>query len=495
MSPARSLVLITVDCMRADHAGWLGYQRPTTPFLDCLSKESVVFSQATVAGAPTYYSVVSILASRHPLTFGRDLLGIAPDEETIASVMQASGFATAAFSAGNPYISGRFGFRQGFDVFCDFLGEDEYMSPALSSPAPRARTRMNSQLSRVCHSIPGAGAAYDELYFRYCQHKTLTSNTALDALRRYPSAEIIVDRAISWLNENTGRPFFLWLHLMDPHAPYFPKAEAQQLMGDESLSSEQAAYVNAYWNRGDLNAARFTKKRAEAVRLYDAGIRWADQQIRRITEALVEMNQWDKCALAVTADHGEEFLDHGGRFHQPLKLTQELVHVPLLLRVPGGEGRRVDVPTSLIDLAPTLLDVLDLPVPADFRGRSRWKAVQRQDHFEDPAITECVYGCTNPFRREGRLGPRILAVRKNNFKLIVDFASGGEDLFDLHSDPAEMNPLPPDAHAAVRKGLLDSARRHIAESRKSRDFDRRNAMLLRDLRLEWAHSATRSLDN
>src|SRR5258708_2265597 len=110
MQASRSLILITVDCLRADHVGFMGYGRPTTPFLDCLANESTIFRNAVVAGAPTYYSVPAILASRHALAFGRDLIGMAPDENTIASVLQESGFATAAFSAGNPYISDRFGF-------------------------------------------------------------------------------------------------------------------------------------------------------------------------------------------------------------------------------------------------------------------------------------------------------------------------------------------------------------------------------------------------
>ena len=492
--PARSLVLVTVDCMRADHAGFLGYPRPTTPFLDCLSQESIVFSNAIVAGAPTYYSVPSILASRYPLAFGRDLLGIAPGEDTLASVFQDSGFATAAFSAGNPYVSKRFGFDRGFDVFCDFLGADEYAAPELPLPSPRTLTRVNAALSRMCRAVPGGGAIYDELYFRYCQRTPHALGTSLDILRRYPSADVIADRAISWLKDNAGKSFFLWLHLMDPHAPYFPKAEALQLMGDD-LSVNEAAHINAYWNRGDLNASRLRRKREDAIKLYDAGIRWADEQIRRLTETLVELNLWDQCALAVTADHGEEFLEHSGRFHQPLTLTEELVHVPWLLRIPGERPQRVDSPVSLVDLAPTLLDVLALPSPADFHGRSRWKAAQKPAAFSDLVVTECVRGCTNPFRRDGRLGPRILAVRKNNFKLVMDFASGRDELFDLESDSAEINPLPPRTENLLRRELFERARKHVAESHKSRDFDRRNAMLLRDLRLEWAQPAQRSLEN
>src|SRR5437899_5572908 len=106
----RSLILITVDCFRADHAGFLGYDRPTTPFLDSLAGESLVFSNAIVAGAPTYFSFPAMMSSRYPLSLGRDVVGLAPDELTIASVLSEAGYATAAFLAANPYLSPRFGF-------------------------------------------------------------------------------------------------------------------------------------------------------------------------------------------------------------------------------------------------------------------------------------------------------------------------------------------------------------------------------------------------
>ncbi len=125
--------------------------------------------------------------------------------------------------------------------------------------------------------------------------------------------------------------------------------------------------MNSYWGRGDLSANRLRQKADEVIALYDAGVRWADEQIRRLTEKLVDLNLWDKCALAVTADHGEEFLEHGGRFHPPLRLSEELVHVPLLLRVPGFErGGNFEQPLSLIDLAPTLLDILEIPSTGGF---------------------------------------------------------------------------------------------------------------------------------
>ncbi len=108
MGTQKSIVLVTVDCLRADHVGFMGYHRPTTPFLDALAGESFVVPAAIVAGAPTYYSFPAILASRYPLALGRDVLGLGPDEPTLASVLKQAGYATASFGAANPYISSRF---------------------------------------------------------------------------------------------------------------------------------------------------------------------------------------------------------------------------------------------------------------------------------------------------------------------------------------------------------------------------------------------------
>ena len=104
----KSILLVTVDCLRADHVGFMGYSRPTTPFLDSLADDSFVFPAAIVAGAPTYYSLPAVLASRYPLALGRDVLGLAPAEPTLATVFKQAGYATAAFTAANPYISARF---------------------------------------------------------------------------------------------------------------------------------------------------------------------------------------------------------------------------------------------------------------------------------------------------------------------------------------------------------------------------------------------------
>src|SRR5579863_10004940 len=124
MAERKSVLLVTVDCLRADHCGFMGYPRPTTPFLDSLATESFVFPSAIVAGVPTYYSFPAILASRYPLALGREVVGLAVRESNLASAFHDDGYATAFFGAANPYLSPQFGYDFGFDTFCDFLDHD-----------------------------------------------------------------------------------------------------------------------------------------------------------------------------------------------------------------------------------------------------------------------------------------------------------------------------------------------------------------------------------
>jgi arylsulfatase A-like enzyme len=487
----RSLVLVTVDCLRADHVGFLGYSGETTPFLDSLAEESFVFHSAIASGVPTYYSLPALFASRHPLALGRDIIGIAPDENTLATELKECGRETAAFVAANPYISRACGYDRGFDTFCDFLKPDTAgLAPHLEhDPSAALRTRTNQLLSKLCHSVPVLRQAYDEIYFQYCQRRTNSPGESLDGLRRFPSADVVVDRAIAWLDEHSSQPFFLWLHLMDPHAPYYPQLRAVQQIGLHNLDTAQAKRLNAYWYRGDLGPDRLQRNRKAIVALYDAGIRWADLQIKRLAQKLQSLNVWNQCVVALTSDHGEEFLEHGGRFHSPNSLYEELVHVPLLFRVPGYSARRdARMPIGLIDLAPTLLSVLEISVPASFTGRSSWRQLINGQSWDRPVITECVHGCNNPLYPDRRLGARLMSVRQRNFKLVINFASGMEELFDLRSDPNERNPLPFGTAVEQRRSLLECARQHIAQAPQCRDTDLRFGARVRDLRIRWERS-------
>jgi len=491
MSASSSILLITVDCLRADHVGFLGYARPTTPFLDSLRKDSAVFQNAIVAGAPTYYSFPAILASRYPLALGRDILGLAPGEPTLASTLRDAGYATAAFTAANPYLSPRFGYDQGFDVFEDFL-----QGPPLGEiPEPsgnRRAMRINQALRRSSSLLPPTRKLYDELYFRYCQRRVSRHSASFDRLRRFPSADTLVDRACSWVASVNDRPFFLWLHFMDPHAPYYPPEHALQLMGDR-ISPAQARYLNSYWLRSDLTTRRFRKHLQEITALYDAGIRWVDTQIARLVSELQHTSRWHDCIFALTADHGEEFLDHGGRYHPPDRLSEEILRVPLLLRAPSLSAHSLHSPFSLIHLAPTLLDAAGVSSPVAFQGLSRWPRIQSgqlqlEEELNGSVIAESITGSTNPFRSEDRFGSRVLVVRDGRYKLCVTFSSPlTADLFDLDADPGERSPTPGGQSREIRHRLLQQALAHVEQSRTQRDSSVRLAARLRDLQLEWAN--------
>ena len=492
MGSPKSIILITVDCLRADHVGFMGYDRPTTPFLDSLAASSFVFPAAVVAGAPTYYSLPAILAARYPLALGRDLIGLSPEEPTLASTLQQAGYATACFSAANPYISSRFGYEKGFDAFRDFLDSEPSTSQEAKLPAATKgwASTLNRKLRESSHRLGPLASVYEELYFHYCQRLATPAVNSLDSLRRFPAADVIVDQARTWLASIGERPFFLWLHLMDPHAPYYPTERALELMGRGPVTASRARYLNSFWNRSDLRPTRLARHRDDVVALYDAGIRWVDTQIARLMEALNRFNRWDDCILAVTADHGEEFLDHGGRYHPPSSLREELIRVPLLLRVSGAAKTKVSKsPFSLLHLAPTLLDAAGLSIPSAYQGRSYWGKLRPGESWDEVAISESVASCTNPFRSENRLGSRVLGAREGRFKLLLHFDPSAESLYDLEVDPEERNPLPPSAEIPTRRSLLEAAREHLQNSMKKRDPGVRLSARLRELRLKWGKPA------
>jgi arylsulfatase A-like enzyme len=492
----RSLILVTVDCLRADHCGMYGYKRPTTPFLDSLASESFVVPKAIVAGAPTYYSFPAILASRMPLALGRDVIGLAPGESTLATTLHDSGYATGAFAAANPYLSARFGYEQGFDVFHDFSNfgggraRQGVEDPLSSEPATSNSTRsaLNQTIKSLSHAL-GLGGVYNELYFRYCM-KIAPPAESMEACRSFPSADVLIDQAQSWLASIGDRPFFLWLHLMDPHSPYYPPLEAFRALHGEDITPDRARYLNEYWKRSDLTSSGLQGRKDEVVQLYDGGIRWVDQQIARLVDGLKQTKQWEDCVLALTADHGEEFLEHGGRYHAPVNLGEEIVHVPLLIRVPGERAQNIsNSPMSHLHLAPTLLDLVGVKAPKTFQGRSMGANFRNGTAWDDPAVIECAYGCKNPFRIEGRIAPRLLGIRGSRFKLVMQMESGAiEEFYDLATDPAELNVLD-GAALPFRNELLKVARRYLEKASAGVDADLRLRARLRDLRCQMLESA------
>ncbi len=490
MAAQKSVVIVTVDCLRADHCGFMGYSRPTTPFLDGLADESFAFPAAIVAGVPTYYSFPAIMASRYPLALGREIIGLAPEEKTLASVLKEDGYATAFFGAGNPYLSARFGYNLGFDIFRDFLDDLAPHSVSDNTAVEHRGWRRSVQgvLEKASRRIPAIGAVYDELYFRYCQRRAAPTQS-LDVLRRFPAADVIVGQARSWLASTAKDPFFLWLHFMDPHAPYYPTEKGLEIFEGNSLTSSRARYLNAYWNRFEVGSERLRRIRGEVIFMYDAGIRWVDEQLSRLVEALRQFKLWENCIFVVTADHGEEFLENNRRYHAP-SLAEELIHVPLLLRVPGARKRVVSSNAfSLLHLAPTLLAAAGLPIPTEFQGRSQWKYLQEGTAWDEPAISECIVGCTNPFNLEQRRGARLLSVREARYKLLLDVNTGAESLYDLETDPGERAASSSAVAKRERRRLLQAALTHLRNSSSRQPSEAYLRARLRDVDLKPGSAA------
>jgi arylsulfatase A-like enzyme len=469
-----SLVLVTVDCLRADHTGFLGYSRPVTPNLDFLAENSVVFTNAIVAGAPTYFSFPAILASRYPLSLGRDILGIAPNESTITTVLQKAGYRTAAFLAGNPYLSQRFGYHVGFDTFHDFLGSVPSEEPALPlSAEKKCPSDFNRFVQAASRRTRLTAGIYDELYFWYCQWRSARENLSMAALRRYPAADVIVDRACSWLSGLGDQPFFLWIHMMDPHYPHYPPPEALSGLGVSNITARRARFLNSVWSGGDTQLRRLQWYRKDILSLYDAGVYWVDKQVSRLVSSLRESRRWDETVFVLTADHGEEFLDHGGRYHSPLNLSEELIHVPLMVRAPQlSNMRKVQRPFSLIDLAPTLLEGVEAEVPRSFQGRSYWgQMANGADWQGGPSIAESVGTGRNPLRVEERMRPGQMTVRDEIYKLVIHFGEKVDRMYDLRNDPGEQSPMPAGASTSERALLLRVAHTHLQRTRHNRDAD------------------------
>lgn len=272
-APARALLLVTIDTLRADHVGIYGYAAARTPSLDGVARTGVRFSRAYAPAPITLPSHASALTGLDPPAHGARHNGVRLKETvpTLATLMGARGFASAAFVSAFP-LDRRFGLSRGFSVYDDQM--------------PRDGT------GRLLNERTGAAT---------------------------------VERAIPWVRDHLNAPFFLWVHLFEPHAPY----------GDHSLES----------------------RRRPVIERYDDEIAEADRQVGRLLDALGPAR--GTTLVVIASDHGEAFGEHGEISHS-LFVYDTTLRVPWVMSGPGvpSDGRTIDLPVSLTDLAPTVLSLL-----------------------------------------------------------------------------------------------------------------------------------------
>jgi arylsulfatase A-like enzyme len=262
--------------------------------------------------------------------------------------------------------------------------------------------------------------------------------------------------ALEWIDRRRGRPFALYLHYLDTHTPYTIPEPAAMRFADPSHRGTVGGRLDDIEpaKEGRLAAA----DRQRVVDLYDGTIRWVDDHLGRVLEGLRERGLLDKTLVVVTADHGEELFERGSFFHGQ-SLYDELLHVPLLVRFPGGAhaGRVVEPQVGLVDLLPSIAEIFDLPVFPGVDGVS-WMPLVRGE----PSPVRAIFArAANPER------PWRFAVRLPTHKLIYTVDPPAQQLFDLVTDPEERVNLvddPAQAGALAKlRALLDLFRAPLAD--------------------------------
>ncbi len=383
----RGVILISIDTLRRDHVGLYGYRPPTSPAIDDLGRQGLVADDAVSVSSWTLPAHFSMVTSLDPSAHGAiDLDHTFNRRAPTLAVMFRQAGWLTQAITSHLYVSPKFGFDEGFDAF-------DY--------------NFNRQ------------------------------------------ADEVADHAISFLDHAGPRPFFLFLHFYDAHLDYTPPEETLRLMepvpykgGLEGTRASLFAHLS--------RAALDPRDLAHVLALYDGEIRHVDDQVRRVLVHLKDLGLDATTLIAVTADHGEEFMDHGSWEHRAT-LYEELIRIPLLFKGPGiAAGQRLSAQVSLLDVAPTILDWAHLTPLPSARGQSLLRPLPNGRE----AYGETEFGA-------GSTRKRFLRGGASSWKTVLSFkvqggSSSGEEWFDLAKDPLEQRNAPPPAAAAdaVRARLV-----------------------------------------
>lgn len=402
-----NVVLVSVDTLRADALGAYGGVIGT-PAFDQLAREGVVFEQAYAPTPATASSHATLFTGQEPQRHGvlRNGESLGKDASPLAEIFRAHGYATGGF-ASSFVLDPRFGWSRGFDHYDAEIAE--------------AGATMGK-------STPYPGAFWSaERFGGFDRRATATT----DAARR-------------WL-ETAPEPFFLFVHYFDPHAPYVPPA----------VFAERAASLRIPLDGREMPSVGPVQLE-QLIRRYHGEVLYIDDSLAALLDAATRRGK-RPTIVAVTADHGEGLGQHRWVEHA-VHLYEEQVRVPLVLRAPGvPAGRRIATPVALADVAPTLLELAGLPVPAPIDGRSLAPAALGKQELD----ARPIFGVRRLVSEEAGWDRGVkLSVRNGRWKYI--WASDQpHELYDLDADPHERSDVlgaHPDVAAELR-GLLE---RHVA---------------------------------
>jgi arylsulfatase A-like enzyme len=391
--PDHHIVLVSFDALQAAHVGAWGYSRDVTPTIDAVARDGLAFLKTysvaswTVPASMTWFT--GVYPSEHRMTNkyavynSREqkparLKDLAPGLVTLAQTLRGHGYATGGFT-GNAGVSGGFGYDQGFDTY--FFEREKF--------------------GGFQESVP---------------------------------------RALAWLRENRRRKCFLFLHGYDAHGQFAPIGGFDYRFVDRTYDGKYTGseQEQELLREEGLARGRLTLRDAD-VRfwraIYDEKIQRADARFARFLRDFERLGLADKTLLVLTSDHGTEFFEHG-RFDHGFTLYNEQIHVPLIIRLPGQKGgSRLADTVSSIDVMPTILDLLDIPLSErlarQLRGTSLVPTMlgrhQPRDVFAETDYREYT------FKRS--------IVTSGGWKLIYTLESGYRELYDLTVDPAELHDL------------------------------------------------------
>jgi arylsulfatase A-like enzyme len=311
-----NILLISIDALRADRLSCYGAERPTSPNLDAFAAEAARFTHAHANAPWTLPSHASMLTGEEVGVHGveRGAMTLTPNAITVATTLHAHGYATAGVVTA-PYLQSSWGFDHGFDSYDDGLA------------APDNQTSQHLK-----------------------------------------TAELAVNRALAAIRARRDKPWFVFLHLFDVHHDYLPPAPYNKLFLDPSYHGH---FDLTNWDGNIAFHTGMNPDDFEYVRgQYDGGVAWVDNQLGRLFAGLKEDDEWTRTVVIVTADHGDEFLEHGSKGHGH-SLFNELLHVPLIVKAPGPPSpATVDVPVSLVDVLPSIAAWAGAKL-ADYRGSGR----------------------------------------------------------------------------------------------------------------------------
>ncbi len=419
-APARrfNVLLITVDTLRPDHLGCYGYHRPTSPNIDRLAAGGARFRTAITAAGRTVQSFPSILTGVYPMVHGLRYEGqsseVLGSRTTLTGLLKAAGYASFAVTQGL-----NVGLHRDFDMY----DPDIYLDP--QGRKVMVPTRNDRDASR---------------------------------------------KAAQWLRARRGAaaPFFLWLRYNAPHWPYDPPAPFTEMFdagyrGPHTFNDEPRPGLE----RGDIifGKTRLPEREVQhAVAHYDGEVAYADAAIGDLLKTLEDLGEFDRTIIVLTADHGENLGEHDYFFEHGAYLYDPTVRVPLIVRAPTllPPGRTVNAQARTIDIVPTILDLLGLPIPAGLQGISlAGRARGETAGPAPPAYSESGrnFYPENPRQYVEGVAGKWRMLRTDRYKLILIPRKPEPiwELYDLEADPDEARNLidaPPAGAADLRAILL-----------------------------------------